>query len=90
MNAFHGWSHNRLCQLYNHPLYTDGVGIEDLETMECIFSASNAVAPCIWLATRYHWMQALDLHFQQWDEDKYNELGVHICDHFYLTLLSYL
>ena len=33
VNAFHRWAHNRLCQVFNHPLYIEGAGIEDLETV---------------------------------------------------------
>ncbi|KAI0323448.1 hypothetical protein GY45DRAFT_1349791 [Cubamyces sp. BRFM 1775] len=73
--AFHGYAHNRLCQLSYHPLYRAGYGIEDLETMERVFAASNNVARIIRYASPFHWMQSLDLHFQQWDEDKYAELG---------------
>lgn len=43
--------------------------------MERVFSASNAVARTTRYATQYHWTQALDLHFQQWDDDKYRELS---------------
>jgi hypothetical protein len=49
--------------------------LEDLETMECVFSTSNGVAHTTRYATQYHWTQALDLHFQQWDDDKYRELS---------------
>ncbi|OSD08236.1 hypothetical protein PYCCODRAFT_1441222 [Trametes coccinea BRFM310] len=73
--AFHGYAHNRLCQLANHPLYLTGYGIEDLEGMERLFSASNNVARVIRYASPFHWMQSLDLHFTQWDEDKYSELS---------------
>ncbi|KAL6308620.1 hypothetical protein BKA93DRAFT_815267 [Sparassis latifolia] len=73
--AFHGYAHNRLCQLSSHPLYLKGFGIKDLETMERVFSSSNSTAPVIRYATPFHWMQALDLHFTQWDEDKYTELS---------------
>ena len=41
VNAFHGYSHNFACQTRNHPNVIDGVGIEDLETMERIYSSSN-------------------------------------------------
>ncbi|KAG1774964.1 hypothetical protein EV702DRAFT_1180545 [Suillus placidus] len=75
VNAFHGYAHNRLCQVQHHPLYLSGFGLEDLETMECVFSASNAVSRTTRYATQYHWPQALDLHFQQWDDDKYRELS---------------
>ncbi|KAG2354766.1 hypothetical protein BDR07DRAFT_1305108, partial [Suillus spraguei] len=30
VNEFHGFSHNRRCQLENHPSYLAGLGIEDL------------------------------------------------------------
>ncbi|OCH91902.1 hypothetical protein OBBRIDRAFT_727825, partial [Obba rivulosa] len=73
--AFHGYAHNRLCQLSNHPLYLAGYGIEDLEGMERVFAASNTVARGIRYASRFHYIQSLDLHFQQWDDDKYAELS---------------
>lgn len=56
----------------------DGFSIEDLEVMEQIFSASNGVARTIRYATKYHWMQALDLHFRQWDEEKYLEISLYL------------
>jgi hypothetical protein len=76
INAFHGFAHNRLCQLQNHPLYLQGFGNEDLETCERIFSSSNSMAPLIRHASLFHWRQFLDLHFQQWDTDKYLELSM--------------
>ncbi|KAI0083017.1 hypothetical protein BDY19DRAFT_981236 [Irpex rosettiformis] len=75
VNAFHGYAHNRLCQTMFHILYKRGCGIEDLETMERVFSASNNVARTIRYASQFHWAQALDLHFRQWDEEKYYELS---------------
>ncbi|KAI5989491.1 hypothetical protein EDD15DRAFT_2370522 [Pisolithus albus] len=75
VNAFHGFAHNRMCQLENHPLYQIGFGNEDLETCERIFSSSNNTAPLIRHASEFHWKQFLDLHFSQWDSDKYLELS---------------
>ncbi|KAF8126588.1 hypothetical protein EV363DRAFT_1401744 [Boletus edulis] len=75
VNAFHGFAHNRLCQLENHPLYLPGFGNEDLETCERIFSSSNSTAPLIRHASLFHWRQFLHLHFDQWDSDKYLELS---------------
>ncbi|KIK17208.1 hypothetical protein PISMIDRAFT_64895, partial [Pisolithus microcarpus 441] len=75
VNAFHGFAHNRMCQLENHPLYLVGFGNEDLETCERIFSSSNNTAPLIRHASEFHWKQFLDLHFSQWDSDKYLELS---------------
>src|ERR1700679_1247091 len=49
VNAFHGYSHNYQCQLKNHPNNIAGMGLEDLETLERVFSSSNALAA----VTRY-------------------------------------
>ncbi|KAF8591223.1 hypothetical protein K439DRAFT_1644435 [Ramaria rubella] len=65
VNAFHGQAHNLICQLNNHPTYLPGVSIEDLETCERVFASSNAIAR----------VQFIDLHYRQWDEDKYLELS---------------
>ena len=75
VNAFHGWAHNRLCQLKYHPLYRRGLGLEDLETLERVFLSSNSIACTILHTTQFHWSQYVDFHFQQWDADKYQELG---------------
>ena len=75
VNAFHGHAHKRLCQLSHHPLYLRGVGLEDLETCERVFSALNAATQLIHHASFYHWLQYLDLHFNQWDQDRYQDLS---------------
>ncbi|KAI6167783.1 hypothetical protein EDD17DRAFT_1773325 [Pisolithus thermaeus] len=75
VNTFHGFAHNCLCQLENHPLYQVGFSNKDLETCECIFSSSNNMAPLIHHTSEFHWKQFLDLHFSQWDSDKYLELS---------------
>jgi hypothetical protein len=75
VNAFHGHAHNRACQLKYLVSYILGLGIEDLETCERIFSSSNSVARLIRHVSYFHWLQFLDLHFEQWDQDKYAELG---------------
>ncbi|KAG1772866.1 hypothetical protein EV702DRAFT_976388, partial [Suillus placidus] len=66
---------NHRCQLAHHPLYLEGFGIEDLETCEHIFSSSNSACGLIRHASYFHWVQYLDLHFDQWDKDKYLELS---------------
>jgi hypothetical protein len=75
VNAFHGHAHNRLCQLENHPLYNLGIGLEDLEVCERIFASSNTVARLIRHSSHFHWLQYIDLHFNQWDQDKYLEIS---------------
>ena len=72
--AFHGYAHNRLCQLHHHPLYVSGFGIEDLELCERIFSAFNGLANVTHYASPFHRLQCIDLFARQWDDDKYSEL----------------
>ncbi|KIM57629.1 hypothetical protein SCLCIDRAFT_57162, partial [Scleroderma citrinum Foug A] len=75
VNAFHGHAHNRMCQLQYHPLYLPGTGLEDFETCEHVFSSSNATAGLICHASHFHYVQSLELHFSQWDADRYAELS---------------
>ncbi|KAG1852223.1 hypothetical protein F4604DRAFT_1933797 [Suillus subluteus] len=75
VNSFHGHAHNHRCQLRFHPLYQHGLSLEDLETCERVFSGSNTVAPVIRHASYFHWLQFIDLHFWQWDSDRYLELS---------------
>ncbi|KAF9242399.1 hypothetical protein BU15DRAFT_44113, partial [Melanogaster broomeanus] len=41
VGAFHGHAHCWLCQLSHLTLYTEGIGLEDLETCEQTFSKST-------------------------------------------------
>ncbi|KAG6819386.1 hypothetical protein H0H93_012292 [Arthromyces matolae] len=75
VNAFHGYTHNYLCQLFDHPNTISGMGLEDLETMERVFSASNALGSVTRYMTAYRRRVFIDLHFQQWDADKYFNLA---------------
>jgi len=75
VDAFHSHAHNCLCQLHNHPLFLKGFGIEDLATCERIFTSSNITTRLIRHASYFHWLQFIDLHFDQWDKDKYVELS---------------
>ncbi|KAI0044055.1 hypothetical protein FA95DRAFT_1497723, partial [Auriscalpium vulgare] len=58
--AFHGYAHRRLCQLSHHPLLIDGFGLEDAETCEHIFSATNGLAIITRYASPFHHHQAID------------------------------
>ena len=75
VGAFHGYAHNAACQSLHHPNITEGIGIEDLEGMERIFSASNHVASITRYASAFHRRQMIDLFFQQWDAEKYTNLA---------------
>lgn len=89
VNAFHGYSHNFLCQLKNHPSIFKGVGLEDFETLERIFSASNALAAILRFASPYRRRLLIDAFFRQWDTDKYANLGTFILNN-YLQALDVL
>jgi len=75
VKAFHGYSHNYSCQARNHPNNIEGIGLEDLEGMERIFSGSNQLASVVRYATAYRRRQFIDLYLQQWDADKYENLA---------------
>ncbi|KAG6884740.1 hypothetical protein C0992_005852 [Termitomyces sp. T32_za158] len=75
VNAFHGYSHNFLCQVQYHPSIIEGMGLEDLETLERVFSSSNQLAPVIRYMSKHRRRVFIDLFFQQWDQEKYESLG---------------
>ena len=37
--TFHGHAHNRCCQVDWHPMYMEGIGLEDFEECECTFKS---------------------------------------------------
>ncbi|KAH9853147.1 hypothetical protein C2E23DRAFT_729387, partial [Lenzites betulinus] len=82
VNAFHGYSHEYSCQIQHHPNSIKGMGLEDLETMERIFSASNQLAPVIRYASAYRRRVLIDAFFQQWDDEKYLNLGKMLYDNY--------
>ncbi|KAF8584763.1 hypothetical protein K439DRAFT_1345285, partial [Ramaria rubella] len=73
--AFHGHAHNHHCQLFFHIMISHGFGLEDLETCECVFSGSNAVAQLTRHATPFHQCQFINMFFHQWDAEKYENLA---------------
>ncbi|KAJ6612066.1 hypothetical protein B0H10DRAFT_1952591 [Mycena sp. CBHHK59/15] len=73
--AFHGHAHNRACQIGWHPLYVDGVGLEDFEECEHTFSLSNHLASSTRLATAFHRRQQINEHFHFHDQDKHASSG---------------
>ncbi|KAJ3751717.1 hypothetical protein EV360DRAFT_56461 [Lentinula raphanica] len=75
VNAFHGYSHNALCQQSNHPVNITGMGLEDLETLERLFSSSNQLAAVTRYATPFRRHVFIDMFLQQWDRDKYQNLA---------------
>ncbi|KAJ7602643.1 hypothetical protein DFH06DRAFT_1276325 [Mycena polygramma] len=73
--AFHGHAHNRECQLGWHPMYVEGVGLEDFEECERTFAKSNNLASVTRLASAFHRQQQIDEHFDFHDADKHANSG---------------
>ena len=75
VNAFHGYSHSYTCQLRHHPNVIKGLGLEDLETLERIFSGSNTLASITRYTSRYRRHALTALYFRQWDHEKYSNIA---------------
>ncbi|KAI0744667.1 hypothetical protein C8Q76DRAFT_764263 [Earliella scabrosa] len=73
--AFHGYSHEYDCQVKFHPHRIPGMGLEDLETMEHIFSSSNQLASVIRYASPYRRRALIALFFEHWDEERHASLA---------------
>lgn len=82
VDAFHAYTHNYACQDKNHPNGIQGVGLEDLSTMERIFSSSNQLASVVRYSSAYNRRAFIDLFFRQWDEDRYLNLGKMLFDNY--------
>ena len=80
VNAFHGYTHNYACQTQHHPNVIDGIGLEDLKTLEHVFSASNNLATITCYATPYRWRISIAEYFHHWDNEKYANLSQYIHD----------
>ncbi|KAH9850543.1 hypothetical protein C2E23DRAFT_869967 [Lenzites betulinus] len=82
INAFHGYSHNYQCQLCNHPNIFPGIGLEDLEVIECIFSTSNHLASIVRYASAYCRRVLIDAFYCHWDNEKYQNLRVMLLNNY--------
>jgi hypothetical protein len=63
VGAFHGHTHNCLCQLQHLTVYVKGLGLEDLEGCERAFSKSYALAAALRYASIFHCKQAIVAYF---------------------------
>ncbi|EEB91292.1 hypothetical protein MPER_10373, partial [Moniliophthora perniciosa FA553] len=61
-----------------HPQYLRGVGLEDFETCERLFSQSNNLASTTRFATAFHQRQIIQEHFDFNDEDRHTASGTFI------------
>ena len=86
VNAFHGYAHNYTCQVKNHPNGIVGMGLEDLEMLEHVFSSSNQLAPITHYASAYHRQLFINMFFKQWDSDKYQNLGLMLYNNYVQAL----
>lgn len=86
VNAFHGYSHAHDCQIHYHPNNIVGTGIEDLETLERVFSSSNQLASVIRYASPFRRRLMIEAHYEQWDDDKYQNLGNFILNNYVQAL----
>ena len=76
--AFHAYSHNHACQLLYHPYNIHGMGIEDVETLERVFSGSNILAPITRYMSPFRRRLFIEAYLRQWDEDKKLNTGTFI------------
>lgn len=86
VNAFHGYTHSHDCQIRYHPNNITGTGIEDLETLERVFSSSNQLASVIRYASPFRRRLFIEAHYEQWDDDKYQNLGSFLLNNYVQAL----
>lgn len=87
--AFHGYTHNHVCQLKYHPNSIEGIGLEDLETLERVFGSSNELAPVTRYVSAYRRRLFIEAFLKQWDEDKWLHIGTFMLEN-YLQALKIL
>jgi Kyakuja-Dileera-Zisupton transposase len=87
VGLFHGHAHNRICQLRNLGTYVKGLGLEDLEGCEWLFSKLNALASLIRYSSRFHQHQALSSYFAHLDHfDTYAHLSDFLVNNYHQAL----
>ncbi|KAG9092876.1 hypothetical protein FRC06_011763, partial [Ceratobasidium sp. 370] len=75
VGSFHGYAHNRKCQLTNHPMNLEGAGTESFEECETLFSSTNSVALTTRHSSPFHRRQHIVLHLSGWDLGRRCALG---------------
>ncbi|KAF8207400.1 hypothetical protein K438DRAFT_1904642 [Mycena galopus ATCC 62051] len=76
VGAFHGHAHNRRCQLKCLATYVEGMGIEDLEGCERIFSKSNGLSRSVRYTSVFHRKQTIRTYLAHVDTfDMYANLS---------------
>lgn len=67
VGAFHGHAHNRKCQLRFLTTYVKGLGLEDLEGCERLFSKSNALSKAVRYSSVFHRKQLIRTYLAHLD-----------------------
>ncbi|KAI0038697.1 hypothetical protein FA95DRAFT_1505189 [Auriscalpium vulgare] len=91
VGAFHGHAHNRACQLKLLAIYVDGLGLEDLEGGERVFSKSNALAASLRYSSVFHRKQGIATFFRHSDVfETYRNLSTFLLNNYKqaLTILE--
>ncbi|KAJ8083536.1 hypothetical protein PM082_009410 [Marasmius tenuissimus] len=87
IGILHGYGHNRLCQLEFLLLYIVSVGLEDLETLERLFSLTNSLAPATRHASTFHRRQMISQFLYHHDNfEVYGNLSKFIHDNYRQSL----
>jgi hypothetical protein len=80
VGAFHSHAHNRKCQLEYLANYVPGMGLEDLEGCERLFSKSNALARSVRYASVFHRRQTIATWLAHHDTfETYANLSTYFC-----------
>ncbi|KAJ7247729.1 hypothetical protein C8J57DRAFT_1438029 [Mycena rebaudengoi] len=91
VGAFHGHAHNRKCQLEYLANYVPGMGLEDLEGCERLFSKSNALARSVRYASVFHRRQTIATWLAHHDTfETYANLSKFLVNNYYqaITILD--
>ncbi|KAJ7430044.1 hypothetical protein B0H11DRAFT_2180943 [Mycena galericulata] len=67
VGAFYGHAHNRKCQLRFLATYVKGLGLEDLEGCERLFSRLNALSKSVRYASVFHRRQLIAMYLEHLD-----------------------
>ncbi|KAG9083330.1 hypothetical protein FRC07_013945, partial [Ceratobasidium sp. 392] len=70
VGSFHGYAHQRKCQVANHPLHIEGASLKSFEQNEQLFSSTNTIARTTRHASAFHRRQHLALRLSGWDADR--------------------
>ncbi|KAF8151136.1 hypothetical protein K438DRAFT_1623939 [Mycena galopus ATCC 62051] len=83
VGAFHGHAHNRRCQLKYLATYVEGMGIEDLEGCERLFSKSNGLSRSVRYASVFHRKQTIRAYLAHVDTfDTYANLSTFLVNNY--------